>query len=337
MGDTMLRIHFTNDDLARITVAAEPDPLWEVLLSLHLLQVPLGPLHYGRWRQHARSRLRGHAIQDLLELTPAHGYSPDFLTPTMTQPGQGLRTAIESLLTTPRHRVRHDLAILAARTAGSRWTRQLADGGADSMRRLGRSVHSYHRAAIAPYWSSIRSQVRVDHERRVGQLLAGGTDRLLTGLNPRVRWRSPVLEILDFADTDLHLNGRGLRLQPSLFCWQTPTKLRDDQLAPVLVYPIELAPGMLQAADATVGPGDSSAAVAALMGRTRGAMLEATAVGCTTTDLARRFGVSPAAASQHATVLRDAGLISTRRDGRCVIHEISPVGIALLDAPRTRR
>ena len=34
----MLRIHFTAEDLTRVRVRADPHPLWEVLLSLHLLQ-----------------------------------------------------------------------------------------------------------------------------------------------------------------------------------------------------------------------------------------------------------------------------------------------------------
>ncbi|WP_410660056.1 ArsR/SmtB family transcription factor [Amycolatopsis sp. lyj-112] len=32
-------------------------------------------------------------------------------------------------------------------------------------------------------------------------------------------------------DRDLHLRGRGLRLVPSYFCWDTPVALADDELA----------------------------------------------------------------------------------------------------------
>jgi hypothetical protein len=47
-----------------------------------------------------------------------------------------------------------------------------------------------------------------------------------------------VLQVLDMNDRDLYLDGRGIELQPSAFCWQVPTKLRDPELKPVLVYPI---------------------------------------------------------------------------------------------------
>jgi len=57
-------------------------------------------------------------------------------------------------------------------------------------------------------------------------------------------------------------------------------------------------------------------ALAALVGRKPGGgVLQSIADGCTTTELARRVGISLAAASQHASVLRGAGLIATRRQG----------------------
>jgi DNA-binding transcriptional ArsR family regulator len=54
--------------------------------------------------------------------------------------------------------------------------------------------------------------------------------------------------------------------------------------------------------------------------------------GCTTTELAGRAGISLAAASQHATVLRDAGLIASRRQGGAVLHVLTPLGAELLQA-----
>ena len=42
----------------------------------------------------------------------------------------------------------------------------------------------------------------------------------------------PVLQVLDMNDRDFYLDGRGIELQPSAFCWQVPTKLRDPGLTP---------------------------------------------------------------------------------------------------------
>jgi DNA-binding transcriptional ArsR family regulator len=61
-------------------------------------------------------------------------------------------------------------------------------------------------------------------------------------------------------------------------------------------------------------------------------VLASVADGCTTTELARRAGVSLAAASQHAAVLRGAGLIASRRQGSAVVHVLTPLGAELLQA-----
>ena len=52
--------------------------------------------------------------------------------------------------------------------------------------------------------------------------------------------------------------------------------------------------------------------------------------GCTTTELAKHCNISPAAASHQASVLREAGLITTRREGSSVRHEVTQLGIWLL-------
>ena len=74
------------------------------------------------------------------------------------------------------------------------------------------------------------------------------------------------------------------------------------------------------------------AALSALVGRNRAAVLGAIAGGCTTTELAGRVGISLASASQHASVLRDAGLITTHRQGSAVLHVLTPLGAELLKA-----
>ena len=189
-------------------------------------------------------------------------------------------------------------------------------------------IRTYHDAAIAPYWTSIGTHMSADHAHRVEALARHGVDRLLSSLHPRVRWVAPVLQVLDMNDRDLYLDGRGIELQPSAFCWQVPTKLRDPGLKPILVYPIQHAPGILR--QASMDSAFSSDPLGSLLGSTRAAALEAAVTGCTTTEPARRCDISPAAASHQATVLREAGLITTRRAGASVRHEITQLGIWLL-------
>lgn len=316
-----MRIHFTGEDLARTAIAGQPDQLWEVLLSLHLMQGRQGEAVFGSWRRQVRGLLPGSA-RLLFELAPPTGYSPDFLTPP-DRPAE-LEQALDTMLSTPRRQIREEIDHLTTRQPASRWTRALADAERDSMHRLGGALTAYHRKAIAPYWPTIKTRIASDRSRRVRQLAAGGVDRLLSNLHPRVRWQSPVLKVLDFVDTDVHLQGRGLTLVPSYFCWQAPIQLRDENLPPVLVYPIQHLPGELH--DEPVGR-----PLAKLLGSTRAAALEATVTGCTTSELAHRCGVSLASASQQAGILREAGLVTTRRTGVAVRHEATRLGIRLLE------
>jgi predicted transcriptional regulator len=142
-----------------------------------------------------------------------------------------------------------------------------------------------------------------------------------------------VLEVLMPADYDLSLNGRGIALVPSVFVGQIPslhTNPNDPGSAPWLVVPP--ADGRMQQRHLWENPQPRGAALAALVGRNRAAVLRTIADGCSTTELAGRVGISLAAASQHASVLRDAGLITTHRQGSAVLHVLTPLGAELLRA-----
>src|SRR5688572_1963548 len=44
-------------------------------------------------------------------------------------------------------------------------------------------------------------------------------------------------------------------------------------------------------------------------------------------DLTARFDISQPAVSQHLAILKDAGLVDGRREGRCVYYRVQPRGI----------
>jgi DNA-binding transcriptional ArsR family regulator len=71
-------------------------------------------------------------------------------------------------------------------------------------------------------------------------------------------------------------------------------------------------------------------ALADLLGRRRAALL--TALPATTQELARAHAASPAGVSEHLAVLRRAGLIAGRRDGRAVRYARTAAGDALVGA-----
>ncbi|MFD7968800.1 ArsR/SmtB family transcription factor [Streptomyces clavifer] len=329
----MLRIHVSGVDLSRVRMATRPDAMWETILSFHRLRDRRGSSVFGKWRTESRTRLNGEA-RLLSAVVPLRGYFPDFLTPS--QEGAepfGLDVGMEALRDTPADRLHGDLALLAesrpavvrARGGGGSPTAlldTLAEGRTEPLGRLIAALRGYHRAAVEPYWPHIQASVEADRAIRGRALLDGGADELLATLPSMIRWRAPVLEADYPVDRELHLDGRGLLLQPSFFCRGTPVVYRDPHLPPVLVYPVTHS-----GAPAFAGPGPW---LGRLVGHTRSAVLQAIDKGCTTSELARRTGVSLASASQHACVLREAGLVLTLRHGSSVLHTLTPLGASLL-------
>src|ERR1700754_1695817 len=177
----MLRIHFTAEDLARTRLLTEPDPLWEVLLSLHLAQSNHGQVVYDGWRRDVGGLVRGPQLSVLRELAPPVGYSPDFLTPSNA--AYGLDEALDRLMATPRARILADLEYLATRQGSTAWTRTLALASAGVMRRLGRAVRLYYDSALRPYWQSIRQHVAASRAREMRAWAGGGVEGLLSTLH----------------------------------------------------------------------------------------------------------------------------------------------------------
>jgi len=335
----VLRIFFTSDDVARTRVAGGADPLWELVLSLHLLQGRTrDPLMAG-WRRdvadNLRRRVTGSQVRLLLALNPPRGYFPDFLTPFDSR--DGLQHGLDAIRSTPAAQLRRDLTLLAADNVLPSSAAGLARGDNDVLYHLTDSMRLYETVAISPYWTRIDSAVEADRVRRARAMLDDGADGLLSSLRPAMRWDGEVLEVGDYpVSREIHLDGRGLLLVPSFFCARTPVTLLDPDLPPVLVYPVERLGGLGQPEPSEPSDLDRERergrqALAALLGKTRAGVLEVVDGGCSTGEIARRLGVSAAAASQHTTVLRNAGLLVSHRDRNTMLHTLTPLGRAMLD------
>ncbi|MGW7454974.1 helix-turn-helix domain-containing protein [Streptomyces sp. NPDC054787] len=328
----MLRIHFTGVDLARVRMAGRPDALWETILSFHRLRDRRDARLFGEWRTETRSRLNGET-RTLGMLIPGRGYFPDFLTPVEGQ--YGWDVGLDAIRGIHPERMRHELALLGAGAGASVQPRlrEFMDGATAHLPRVLGELRAYHRAAVEPYWTHIQAQIEAERAARGRALLDGGADELLASLPPMLRWRAPVLECDYPVDRDVRLRGRGLLLQPSFFCRRTAVTLHDPELPPVLVYPAAAHLASAPAGGDAARPAVEEQRVRTLgklVGHTRSVVLRAIGDGATTSELARRAGVSLASASQHACVMREAGLVTTLRHGNAVLHTVTPLGAALL-------
>ncbi len=324
----MLRVHFTAEDLARVQVAMELDPLWETVLGLQQLCTGRGAPVFRDWRRRTRDTVKRHqltgAVRLLNALVPNTGYFPDFLTPARS--AEGLGAGLDAIGGTPPDRLRLELRRLADGGALRRpvppWLRDLAGGDHDRMDELTGAIRTVHDLVIAPDRAEVDALVEGDRALRARALRDGGVHGLLSSFCPAIQWEPPVLYAGYPVDRDLSLAGRGLRLIPSYFCWRTPVALADPELAPVLVYPV----------DHGTPDGSEAApqALSTLLGRTRARTLAALCDAATTGELARRLRVSPASASQHVHALAAANLVRSRRTGNHVLHTLTPLGTALL-------
>ncbi|MFC7328118.1 ArsR/SmtB family transcription factor [Marinactinospora rubrisoli] len=329
----MLRIHFTEADLARVRVAPGPDPLWEAVLSLHRFQTRRGRAAVLRWYDDARLALPRHGLVEtvrslLIPIAPHALYMPDFLTPDAAE--HGLDAGLDAIAATPRERLRYELGRVAEGGRLPSPGQALADGDRRGREELLDGLRRYHAAVLEPYWDDIQADVDADRIRRSRAIMDGGIEGLLGSFEPMMHWKPPVLHVDYPADRDLALNGRGLKLVPSYFCWLRPIALADPELPPVVVYPLHNGARQARRGAYPRGSPGGGSMLAALLGNTRAAALEVIALGVTTTELASQLGISPAAASHHIRVLRDAGLIISTRDRQHVLHTITPSGADLL-------
>ncbi|MFE0106162.1 winged helix-turn-helix domain-containing protein [Streptomyces sp. NPDC059009] len=312
-----LRIHFTADDLARTVVATRPDVMWELVNSLHILQSPRPAPVYRPWLRHARARLAAadhrRVLRQLTLLVPPRGSFPDFLTPAHTG---GFDAALDLVRSTSARRLRQELAVAFEERAAPPWVRRLADGDRPVRQELQHALAVYHEEFLAPYWSQIGECVHGERARRSRDVLDGGVGQLLHGLELCGRWTPPTLTCGYPRDRELRLDGRGITLIPSYFCTRYPVTFIDPGLPPVLVFPAAHQPR-------TAAPRST---LTALLGRTRATVLCSLDPPCSTSELALRAGVSVSSASEHASVLRTAGLVSSSRRHSAVLHSLTRLG-----------
>ncbi|MFB9208632.1 ArsR/SmtB family transcription factor [Nonomuraea spiralis] len=325
----MLKIHFTPADLARVRLVPTLGALAETLFSLNALRGRVEEPTFGAWRRRVRAGLDSR-FSVLADITP--GRRPCFDQTFLARPDRDLSESAGAFLVSPPRSVRAEPDFYAGRRGR---VPDLLAGLADALsarREVLSTVEAYFHAAVGPHWRGIRAHLDAERAQRGTIMLDRGVDGLLSSLHRTIRWTAPTLRIdCDPAlDGDLLLDGRGLVLMPSFFL-RKPAVMHDanDWADCILIYPATV--GLDQAANVWTGDAPSGA-LGNLLGRTRASVLIAIADGMPTTGaLAGRLGISAAAVSQHTAVLREAGLITTRRHHGSVLHTPTQTGLTLLN------
>ncbi|MFI9310846.1 ArsR family transcriptional regulator [Streptomyces triculaminicus] len=318
----MIRIHLTAADIARVRFASRPAPLQELNATLMMLvSGHREELLYGRWRRRLLRSLPA-AVEPLANLVPA-GRAPAFLDVFSTGLREGLDTARASHPDLVRSGI--ERAYSGHGAPAPLWVRDLHRGDADAWQVLRRAQHAAFETVLGPVWPLVQDLHQAEFTRHALTVAEHGVGAALIALLPGSRLRENVWEFDGPGPQDVRPHGRGLVLVPT-FHWTGHPVVADPPDGPLyLTYPA--GPGLPLSASGAPG---TEEALAAVLGRTRLGALVLLAEEHTTGDLARRLGVSDATASAHAAALRGAGLITTERAGRAVLHRRTALGSLLV-------
>jgi DNA-binding transcriptional ArsR family regulator len=312
----MLRVPFTAEDLLRTRFAAEPAPLLELTLAVAVLK--RHDALFERWRRRGRAALP-RAAGPLVQLVPSSGTGPLFLDPV----SEGIEDGLDTVLSTPQPEVEQELDRVFPTPDVHPFVRALRGRDREAWARLATAMRVSHRALLSEQWPRMQAGFRAEVSLRASMFAEQGVQAVLTSIYPGTSWDGSVLQIPIESRLRINLRGRGVTLMPSVMWRGRPLFTRHPDGSLLIVYaaatPLPLVAGDL---------GGSS--LAALIGTTRATMLALAAAGPTTTELARQAEVSAASASGHTKVLRECGLITTRRDGKAVRHALTGLGEQLL-------
>ncbi|MFF5500478.1 DUF5937 family protein [Streptomyces roseolus] len=319
---------FGESDPLRIRFAVSP--LWETQSAVRVLARPRQQGYHLPWLRRIAGAARELDLAPLQLLMPERGHSPDFLYPPPLGPAASFEEELAAVRAVDPALAGPDLARALDCTpgaAGSAEGRRLLADPAASVVRLAELLRAAWEALVAPEWPRLRALLEADvayHSRRLAE---GGLERLLGELHPSFSWDpgAAVLEVGSYRGEHVRaLGGRGLVLMPSVFIWPEVISGFDEPWQPTVVYPVRGVGGLWSP------PRERTPeALARLLGPVRADVLCALDEPAGTTALAHRLGRAPSSVSAHLAVLRDAGLLTSRRYGHQVLYERTPLGIAV--------
>ncbi|MET7753769.1 DUF5937 family protein [Streptomyces sp. NPDC005389] len=320
-------LRFGEADPLRIRFAISP--LWETHSAVRVLARPGKQGYHLPWMRRIASAARELDLGPLHLLMPLHGHSPDFLYPPPLGPAASFEDEMAAVRETDPALALDDFERALADTPGAAGTaegRRLLADPAGAVLRLAELLQAAWEALIAPDWPRLRALLEADvayHSRRLAE---GGLERLLDELHPAFAWdaETATLEVAYHGEHIRPLDGQGLVLMPSVFIWPDVVSGFDPPWQPTVVYPARGIGGLWSEA------GDRTPeALGRLLGPVRADVLCALAEPMGTTALSHLLGRAPSTVSAHLAVLRDAGLLTSRRYGHQVLYERTPLGIAV--------
>ncbi len=320
-----MEFHLGSSDLSAVRFGISPGH--ELVHGLRaILRPESAPLHWG-WFRSIRDRPRGEAFRLLTAVSGVEGYLPDFLTATPS----GDMTPQEELARLREVRtelLQFDLEKMVLRSAGARQQeiRNLIAAPEDARARIADAWEEVWESLLAPVWPQMLRVLRADIAVRSRRSSDAGLAEMAGTLHSTVTWHDEVVRVeMRRHEEVLDCGGTGLVLVPSvMMATRGCAVLTERPAQPTIFYP---AHGVSETWYR--GAADALDALAALLGQARARLILELRQPLSTSECAELTNLAVSTASHHLTVLRDAGLVDSRRQGVRVLHTRTPLGEAL--------
>ncbi|MYR45400.1 DUF5937 family protein [Streptomyces sp. SID5910] len=183
-------------------------------------------------------------------------------------------------------------------------------------------------AFFADAWSRLRHQLAADARHKTDLLRRRGLAEALTAVSPAVRVdeTAGVIVIDKLGDGRTATADGGLLLLPTSFGWPHLSVLHRHGWQPVLHYPVggaePVSPPSVEQLTLRMSALSHPVRMRICRHLARSAY--------TTSELAQAHGMTAPEISRHLGALKKAGLITTRRRGRYVLHQLDVTVVARL-------
>lgn len=319
----VITIALTADDLSRIRFAFSP--IWETVTSVRALRTNGPNSLHGPWLNRIRPIVAGPDYSLLRALIPAVGYIPDFITPAPPRRSTSFESGLAAIAATPHELVVAELRKLRAETPDPLLDDLIAAPG-EALERITSALHSYWKRTLEPDWSRMRALLHDDLAFRLEELASGGVNRLFRNLHPSISFTGDRIEIdRPYSCSGAPQPGQGLLLVPCVFAWPAALPVTATPHVPTITYPPRGLGRLWESRQDTTG-----SPLADLVGKTRAAIVGHLDLPMSTTHLAHQLGLAAPTLSIHLGILRAAGVVDSRRDGRTVLYYRTPLGNDLL-------
>ncbi|MEV0900822.1 DUF5937 family protein [Actinoplanes sp. NPDC049802] len=324
MDRKVVEFRLGSADISAIRFGISPG--YELVHAVRVVLRPqVAPLHWG-WFRTLREEPAGAAFRLMAMISGVDGYLPDFLT---ADPAGDMtpEEELERLRRIPDERVRSDLRKMVIRSSGAR-QRELREMAGDPGRARAAIVAAWQEVwetLLAPVWPQMLRLLRADVAVRARRIGEAGIAEMAATLHSSVTWHDGAIRVgLGHYGNTVDCGGTGLVLVPSVMATRRCFVLDEAPTQPTIFYPAHgISESWHRPAPEVLG------ALTALLGAARARLVLGLQEPLSTSECAHVTELAVSTASHHLTVLRDAGLVDSRRAGGRVLHTRTPLGEAL--------